>query len=103
MTLSVNTNTTASSSARMLNINHAQLQRSLTRLSTGKRINSPADDAGGLAVSMKMGAAIRRNSAVQNNVNNAISFLQTQDGALETFGRICKSEKKRKSKQTKYF
>ena len=88
MTLSVNTNTTASSSARMLNINHAQLQRSLTKLSTGKRINSPADDAGGLAVSMKMGAAIRRNSAVQNNVNNAISFLQTQDGALETFGAI---------------
>ena len=88
MTLSVNTNTTASSSARMLNINHAQLQRSLTKLSTGKRINSPADDAGGLAVSMKMGAAIRRNTAVQNNVNNAISFLQTQDGALETFGNI---------------
>ena len=88
MTLSVNTNTTAASSARMLNINHAQLQRSLTRLSTGKRINSPADDAGGLAVSMKMSAAIRRNTAVQNNVNNAISFLQTQDGALETFGNI---------------
>ncbi len=88
MTLSVNTNTTASASARMLNINHAQLQRSLTRLSTGKRINSPADDAGGLAVSMKMSAAIRRNTAVQNNVNNAISFLQTQDGALETFGSI---------------
>ncbi|MGX8716759.1 MAG: flagellin, partial [bacterium] len=88
MTLSVNTNTTASSSARMLNINHAQLQRSLTKLSTGRRINSPADDAGGLAVSMKMSAAIRRNSAVQNNVSNAIAFLQTQDGALETFGHI---------------
>ena len=88
MTLSVNTNTTAASSARMLNINHAQLQRSLTRLSTGRRINSPADDAGGLAVSMKMSAAIRRNTAVQNNVNNAISFLQTQDGALGTFGSI---------------
>ncbi len=88
MTLSVNTNTTAASSARMLNINHAQLQRSLTRLSTGRRINSPSDDAGGLAVSMKMSAAIRRNSAVQNNVSNAISFLQTQDGAMETYGAI---------------
>ena len=88
MTLSVNTNTTASSSARMLNINHAQLQKSLTKLSTGRRINSPADDAGGLAVSMKMSAAIRRNSAVQNNVSNAIAFLQTQDGALETYGHI---------------
>lgn len=88
MGLSVNTNTTAASSARMLNINHAQLQKSLTRLSTGKRINSPADDAGGLAVSMKMSAAIRRNSAVQNNVSNAIAYLQTQDGAMQTFGDI---------------
>ena len=88
MTLSVNTNTTAASSARMLNINHAHLQRSLTKLSTGRRINSPSDDAGGLAVSMKMSAAIRRNSAVQNNVSNAIAFLQTQDGALGTYGSI---------------
>lgn len=88
MALSVNTNTTASSSSRMLNTNHALLQQSLTRLSTGKRINNPADDAGGLAVSVKMSAAIRRNSAVQNNLNNTISFLQTQDGALETFGSI---------------
>ena len=88
MALSVNTNSTASTSARTLNINHAQLQQSLARLSSGKRINAPADDAGGLAVSMKMSAAIRRNSAVQNNVNNAISYLQTQDGAMQTIGAI---------------
>ena len=88
MALSVNTNTTASTSARTLNINHAQLQQSLARLSSGKRINAPADDAGGLAGSMKMSAAIRRNSAVQNNVNNAISYLQTQDGAMQTIGAI---------------
>lgn len=88
MALSVNTNTTASTSARTLNINHAQLQQSLARLSSGKRINAPGDDAGGLAVSMKMSAAIRRNSAVNNNVNNAISYLQTQDGAMQTIGAI---------------
>lgn len=88
MALSVITNTTASTSARTLNINHAQLQQSLARLSSGKRINAPADDAGGLAVSMKMSAAIRRNAAVQNNVNNAISYLQTQDGAMQTIGAI---------------
>lgn len=88
MAFSVITNTTASTSARTLNINHAQLQQSLARLSSGKRINAPADDAGGLAVSMKMSAAIRRNAAVQNNVNNAISYLQTQDGAMQTIGAI---------------
>lgn len=88
MALSVITNSTASTSARTLNINHGQLQQSLARLSSGKRINAPGDDAGGLAVSMKMSAAIRRNSAVQNNVNNAISYLQTQDGAMQTIGAI---------------
>ena len=88
MALSVITNTTASTSARTLNINHAQLQQSLARLSSGKRINAPADDAGGLAVSMKMSAAIRRTAAVHNNVNNAISYLQTQDGAMQTIGAI---------------
>ena len=88
MGLSVITNTTAASSSRMLNIIHAKTQDSLMRLSTGKRINKPSDDAGGLAVSTKISAAIRRNSAVQNNVSNAISMLQTQDGALETYGSI---------------
>ena len=88
MALSVNTNTTASSSALNVSKTHALLQQSLTRLSTGKRINSPADDAGGLAVSMKLSAAIRRNGAVQNNINNAISFLQTQDGAMGTIASI---------------
>lgn len=88
MALSVNTNTTASSAARTLNTTHAQLQQVLSRLSTGRRINNPADDAGGLGVSMKLSAAIRRNSAVQNNLNNAISFLQTQDGAMQTIGSI---------------
>ena len=64
------------------------LQKSLSRLSSGIKITSPADDAGGLAVSMKMSAAIRRTDAVNNNVANAVSFLQTQDGGLKTSGEI---------------
>ena len=88
MALSVITNTTASTSARTLNINHAQLQQSLARLSSGKRINAPADDAGGLAVSVKMQATIKRTGAVRICLANAVSFLQTQDGALQGFGSI---------------
>jgi flagellin len=46
------------------------------------------DDAGGLAVSMKLSAAIRRTEATQANVNNALSFLQTQDGVLKTADKV---------------
>jgi flagellin len=48
-----------------------------------KRINSSADDPGGLGVSMKFGVAIRRTEAVLTQVNSTASFLQTQDGVLQ--------------------
>ena len=86
MELSLNTNQTASHMSRMLGLNNATLQNVMTRLSTGKRINNSSDDAGGLAVSMKLSAALARTAATQNNVGNAISLLQAQDGALECFG-----------------
>jgi flagellin len=46
------------------------------------------DDAGGLAVSMKLSAAIRRTEATQANVNNALSLLQTQDGVLKSAEKV---------------
>lgn len=64
------------------------LQKSLNRLSSGLKITSPADDAGGLAVSMKMSAAIKRTDAVNTNLANAQSFLQTQDGGFQTAGKV---------------
>ena len=64
------------------------LQRSLNRLSSGSRINSSFDDAGGLAVSMKLSASIRRTDATLANVNNSIAFLQTQDGVIKTADKI---------------
>jgi flagellin len=64
------------------------LQKSLNRLSSGSKIVSPADDAGGLAVSMKLSAAARRQGAVSTNIGNAISFLQTQDGVLKVAGKV---------------
>jgi len=59
------------------------LAKSLARLSSGSKITSPEDDAAGLAVSMKFDAQINRTSAAKNNVTNAISFNQTQDGFLQ--------------------
>jgi len=59
------------------------LQKSLARLSSGSKIVSPEDDAAGLAVSFRFDAQINRVNATTNNVGNAISFDQTQDGFLQ--------------------
>jgi len=88
MSVIINTNSAATNAAMNLSNNNAALQRSLGRLSSGSKIVNPADDAGGLAVSMRMGSAIRRTDAANTNVSNAVSFLQTQDGALKTGGKI---------------
>jgi flagellin len=86
--LSINTNTASTSAAYNLNNTNVNLQKSLNRLSSGSRINSSADDAGGLAVSMKLSASIRRTEATQANVNNATSLLQTQEGVLKTADKV---------------
>ena len=88
MPLNINTNTAASAASYHLSKNNASLQKSLTRLSSGSRITQPADDAGGLAVSMKLRGTISRLSGVEKNIDNAISFLQVQDGILESGGKI---------------
>jgi flagellin len=86
--ISINTNTAATSAAYNLGSTNVNLQRSLNRLSSGSRINSSMDDAGGLAVSMKLSASIRRTEATQANVNNALSYLETQDGVLKSAEKV---------------
>ncbi len=88
MSVVINTNLAATVAANNLAASNAMLQRSLNRLSSGSKIVSPADDAGGLAVSMKLSAAAARQGAVEDNISNATSFLQTQDGALQVAGKI---------------
>jgi flagellin len=86
--ISLNTNTASMAAAYNLNNVNVNLQRSLQKLSSGSRINSSFDDAGGLAVSMRLSASIRRTEATQANVNNALSFLETQDGVLKTAEKV---------------
>ena len=88
MSVVINTNTAASLASYSLSNSNVNLQRSLQRLSSGSRINSSFDDAGGLAVSMKLSASIRRTEATQANVGNAISLLQTQDGVLKSADKV---------------
>jgi len=88
MPIVVNSNTTATIAS--FNLSHANdsLRKSLARLSSGKRIVSPADDAGGMAVAYKLNSKLIRTEAVRQNVQNGISYLQVQDGALSTMAEI---------------
>ena len=88
MSLVINTNIAAAAAAVNLSHSNMGLQRSLARLSSGSKIVNPADDAGGLAVSLKLTATISRSNALKNNLQNSISFLQSQDGALKNASKI---------------
>ena len=88
MTLQISTNTAAARASFYLGQNNTMLQRSFDRLASGKRLTSPIQDPGSLAVSMKLSAAINRLKGAQNNTQNAMSFLEVQDGMLETVGKI---------------
>ena len=86
--ISINTNPAASAAAYSLDNVSRNLQKTLIRLSSGSRIVSPMDDAGGLAVSMRLNAAVRRTEATQSNVSNAQAFLETQDGVLKSAEKV---------------
>jgi flagellin len=88
MAVVINTNSTAIVASNNLAASNAMLQKSLGRLSSGSKITSPSDDAGGLAVSMKLSAAIKRSGAANANVGNSVSYLQSQDGALKIAGKV---------------
>ena len=88
MSVSINTNYAATAASNNLALSNSMLQRSLNRLSSGSRIVSPADDAGGTAVAMRLSANAKRSGSAATNINNAVSLLQNQDGALKVGGKI---------------
>ena len=79
----INTNLAAQNSAQLLMQSSSMLSQSLARLSSGSKINSPADDSAGLAVSVQLTSEMGRINAASNNVGDANSFNQTQDGYLQ--------------------
>lgn len=88
MSVVINSNLSATAAANNLAASNTMLQKSLNRLSSGSRIINPSDDAGGLALATKLTAAAHRQGAVENNIGNATSLLQTQDGALKVASKI---------------
>ena len=77
----VNTNISSITASRILSENRADLEKAMERLASGKRINSAADDAAGMAVAAKMRADITSLNQSVRNTNDAISLVNTYDGA----------------------
>ena len=82
MALIVNHNMAAMTAARNLSTIYDRLATSVQRLSSGLRINSAADDAAGLAIREMMRADIATMNQGIRNIADAISMIQTADGAL---------------------
>ncbi len=79
----INTNVKSLVAQNALTVNNRSLSKAMEQLSTGKRINTAADDAAGLAISNKMTAQIRGLNQAVRNANDGISMLQTAEGATQ--------------------
>ena len=88
MSFTISNNSAAASSNYYLGKNQDLLQTSIKRLASGKKLIAPNDDPGSLSVAMKLNASVSRLAGARNNVQNATSFLEVQDGVLEGVGRI---------------
>ena len=81
MGMVVRTNTMGINANRQLGMNNSQVAKSLEKLSSGFRINRAGDDASGLAISEKMKAQIKGLEQASTNAQDAISLIQTAEGA----------------------
>ncbi|CAI8717611.1 A-type flagellin [Pseudomonas sp. IT-P253] len=83
MALTVNTNVTSLAVQKNLNNAADALSTSMTRLSSGLKINSAKDDAAGLQIATRMSSQIRGQNVAVKNANDGISMAQTAEGALQ--------------------
>ena len=88
MPITVNSNPAAAAANFYMSKNNSALQKSINRLSSGSKIVHPNDDAGGLAVSMKLESAVVRLQGAEKNIQNGMSFLEVQDGVLANASKI---------------
>ncbi len=88
MALTVNTNIASLNAQRNLNSSQTALNTAMSRLSSGLRINSAADDAAGLAISEGMKAQVNSMNQAIRNANDGVSLVQTAEGALNEVSNI---------------
>lgn len=84
----INTNVAATLTTNALTTNERALNKAMQRLSTGLRVNSAADDAAGLAIATTMTSQIRGLDMASKNASDAISMIQTADGASIEIGNM---------------
>ena len=84
----INTNTASLLARDAIQRNDRDMSTAMERLSTGSRINSAKDDAAGLAISERMGAQVSGLNMAVRNANDAISLLQTVDGAAQEISNM---------------
>jgi flagellin len=85
---SILNNLSAIGASRQLSITGNNLNQTIERLTTGKRINKASDDAAGLAIANKLGADIKVAGQAQRNTNDGVSYLQVADGALDSVTQL---------------
>jgi flagellin-like hook-associated protein FlgL len=88
MSITINSNLASTNASLNLKRASSRLSKSIQRLSSGNRIISASDDAGGLAVAMKLQSSLKRATAAMTNTQNGTSFLQMQDSVLKIAGEI---------------
>jgi flagellin len=76
----INTNVSATLASNAVSRNERAMSTAMERLSTGKRINSAADDAAGLAIASRMASQVNGLEQASRNANDAISMVQTFEG-----------------------
>ncbi len=86
--LTVNTNIASLNAQRNLGLSQNSLNTAMSRLSSGLRINSAADDAAGLAISEGMKSQVRSLNQAVRNTNDGVSYAQTAEGALNEISNI---------------
>ncbi len=88
MAFSILNNIAGINAQNQLNLNSVNLNRTLLRLSSGKRINSGADDAAGLGIADSLKASLRALDQAVRNANDGVSVAQIADGALQEIGNL---------------
>jgi flagellin len=88
VSLIVNTNVGSLNAQRSLAASGAELKTAMERLSSGKKINSAADDAAGFAIAERMTAQIRGLNMATKNVNDGLALISVVDNALSDVGDI---------------
>ena len=85
---SILNNISALQASRQLGVTGGNLAMTIQRLTTGKRINSAADDAAGLSITNKLASDILVSGQAQRNANDGVSYLQVADGALSEVSNL---------------